>query len=132
MAGNRRRDGQVRTGAWRNGRPRPPSRTRRRQPAIVRIADAVIDLDRQRATRAGTPLALTSQDFTLLALLVGEMGNVVTRERLAREIWQRTHDDRSNFVEVGIWRLRAKFDEPHGRKLIHSVRGIGYVLAVAS
>jgi two-component system copper resistance phosphate regulon response regulator CusR len=97
---------------------------------MVRFADVVIDMAKQRATRAGRPLALTPQDLILLALLVRQAGKAVSKQRLSREIWKRPHDGRSNFVEVGVWRLRSKLDDPFDSKLIHAVRGVGYVCAV--
>ena len=94
---------------------------------MLRLADVHIDLARARATRAGRPLALTSRDLALLALLVRQAGAVLSRQRLARAIWRRDHDGRSNFVEVAMWRLRGKLDAQHAPRLIHSVRGVGYI-----
>ncbi len=91
-----------------------------------------MDLKRRRASRDGRPLELSPQDFTLLVLLIRAGGKVVTRKRLSHEIWQRAHDGRSNYIEVGMWRLRAKLDEPHARKLIQVVRGVGYAFAIRS
>jgi two-component system copper resistance phosphate regulon response regulator CusR len=109
---------------------RSASNPQQRQRASLRIADLVIDLARQQATRAGSRLALTPRDLVLLAFLVRHAGKTVTRQRLAREVWKRSHTGRTNFVEVGMWRLRSKLDRPKSSRLIHAVRGVGYVCAV--
>jgi two-component system copper resistance phosphate regulon response regulator CusR len=91
------------------------------------IADLVLDLTTQQAFRAGTLLALTATDLRLLTALVKDAGRTLTRAALARQVWQRTSTYGSTIVEVGIWRLRTKVDGPFERKLIHAVRGVGYV-----
>lgn len=98
--------------------------------APLRIADLVLDVATQRAFRAGRQLALTATDFRLLTVLVQDAGRPLSRTALAKRVWQRPSTDGSNVVDVGIWRLRAKVDEPFERKLIHAVRGVGYVCAV--
>ena len=129
-AGAAARIGSTAQRAWFAGRP--ASRRGRSARAPVRCADVVVDPARQQATRAGRPIALTRQDCALLAFLMGQAGQVVTRQRLSRAIWRRAHDGRSNFVEVGMWRLRAKIDGPFEQKLIHAVRGVGYICAAHS
>jgi DNA-binding response OmpR family regulator len=111
---------------------RSASQARARARATVRCADVVVDLARQRATRGGRPLALTRRDLALLAFLMRQAGQAVTRPRLSRAIWKRAHDGTSNYIEVGMWRLRAKIDGPFAHKLIHAVRGVGYRCAVGS
>lgn len=93
------------------------------------VADLVLDVARQRAFRAGTLIALTVTELRLLTVLVQDAGRPLTRAALARRVWQRESTDGSNVVDVAIWRLRTKVDGPFERKLIHAVRGVGYVCA---
>jgi two-component system copper resistance phosphate regulon response regulator CusR len=97
--------------------------------APFRIADLVLDATTQQVFRAGKLLALTATDFRLLSALVQEAGRPLSRTALAKRVWHRPSTDGSNVVDVGIWRLRTKVDEPFERKLIHAVRGVGYVCA---
>jgi two-component system, OmpR family, copper resistance phosphate regulon response regulator CusR len=103
---------------------------RRRAPALLEtlcIADLEIDFIRHRATRGGKRLDLTPKEFTLLALLARRSGEVLSRELLAELVWDLRLGD-SNVVDVHVRRLRSKADDPFARKLIHTVRGAGYVL----
>jgi two-component system copper resistance phosphate regulon response regulator CusR len=104
----------------RRGPPRPPE--------AVRVADVELDLLRQRATRAGRRLDLTPKEFGLLSLLARRAGEVLSRALIAEQVWDMTFDSGSNFVDVHVRRLRSKVDDPFERKLIHTVRGVGYVL----
>lgn len=99
-----------------------------RQVTLLTAADVEIDLGRQRAQRAGRPLDLTPKELQLLTLLVRHAGEVLSRALIAEQVWDIGYDSDSNVVEVHMRRLRAKVDEPFGRKLIHTVRGAGYVL----
>ncbi len=94
----------------------------------IRVADLEIDLPRQRATRGGRRLDLTSKEFLLLTLLARRAGEVLTRTMIAEAVWDMNFDSDSNVVDVSVRRLRAKLDEPFPLKLIHTVRGSGYVL----
>lgn len=94
----------------------------------VRVGDLELDLPRQRAARAGDPLELTPREFSLLWLLARRHGEVLARREIASEIWGMPVEPGSNAVDVSIRRLRAKVDEPFGERLIHTVRGVGYVL----
>jgi len=96
----------------------------------VRIADLEIDLPRFKATRAGQRLELTAKEFTLLALLARYTGEVLSRTRIAEHVWDMNFASDTNVVDVAVRRLRSKIDEPFTRKLIHTVRGVGYVLEV--
>jgi len=104
----------------------------RRGPArpseTIRMADLEIDLLRQRATRAGQRLELTSKEFSLLSLLARRHGEVLSRTLIAEAVWDMNFDSDTNVVDVNVRRLRAKVDEPFPFKLIHTVRGAGYVL----
>lgn len=98
------------------------------QPSLLRIADLEIDLARHRAARGGKVLDLTPKEFLLLSLLLRRSGDALSRTLIAEEVWDINFESDSNVVDVHIRRLRAKVDEPFERKLIHTVRGVGYVL----
>lgn len=93
----------------------------------LQMADLEIDVVRQRAVRAGRRLELTTTEFLLLSYLVRHAGEPLSRRLLAEQVWDMRHDSDTNVVDVGIRRLRAKVDDPFPVKLIHTVRGIGYV-----
>jgi two-component system copper resistance phosphate regulon response regulator CusR len=99
-----------------------------RQPDTIHVADLEIDLVRHRAMRAGQRLDLTPKEFTLLSLLARRNGEVLTRTLIAEQVWEMNAGGDSNVVDVHVRRLRTKVDEPFDRKLIHTVRGVGYVL----
>jgi len=99
-----------------------------RQPETLRIGDLEIDSSRHRATRAGKRLDLTPKEFALLSLLARRKGEVLTRTLIAGQVWDMNFDSHTNVVEVHMRRLRAKVDDPFERKLIRTVRGVGYVL----
>jgi two-component system copper resistance phosphate regulon response regulator CusR len=99
-----------------------------RQPDVLRIADLEIDFHAHRATRAGQRLDLTPKEFSLLSLLARRNGEVVTRTIIASQVWDMNFDGHTNVVDVHIRRLRAKVDDPFEKKLIRTVRGVGYML----
>jgi two-component system, OmpR family, copper resistance phosphate regulon response regulator CusR len=99
-----------------------------RQMDLLRIADLEIDVHRQRVTRQGTRLELTPKEFGLLALLVRRAGEVLSRTVIAEQVWDMNFDCDTNVVDVHVRRLRAKVDDPFTQKLIHTVRGRGYVV----
>ncbi|MEP6699267.1 MAG: heavy metal response regulator transcription factor [Verrucomicrobiota bacterium] len=101
-----------------------------RQQEQLRIDDLEIDTSRHRASRGGTPLHLTAKEFVLLVHLVHSAGEVVSRAEIAERIWGIKFKIDTNVVEVMVRRLRAKLDDPFPKKLIHTVRGAGYVLQV--
>ena len=103
-------------------------RGRQREPQALRVADMELDVMRRRATRAGKRIDLTAKEFALLELLLRRQGEVLPRSLIASQVWDMNFDSDSNVVEVAVRRLRAKVDEPFERKLIHTVRGMGYVL----
>jgi|SRR5579871_1092058 len=94
----------------------------------LHVADLEIDLMRQRAVRAGRRLDLTHKEFLLLSLLARRAGEVLSRTFIADQVWDINFDSNTNFVDVHIRRLRSKLDDPFPKKLIHTVRGRGYVL----
>jgi len=95
-----------------------------------RVADLELDLLRRRVTRAGERVSLTNKEFALLHLLLSREGEVLSRAYIASQVWQMNFDSDTNVVDVAIRRLRAKIDDPYPLKLIHTVRGMGYVLEV--
>jgi len=97
-------------------------------PEVIRIADLELDFARHRAARSGSPLDLTPKEFALLAFLARRRGEPQTRATLAAAVWDMPHEGESNVVDVHVRRLRAKADDPFERKLIQTVRGVGYVL----
>jgi two-component system copper resistance phosphate regulon response regulator CusR len=99
-----------------------------RQPENLRIADLELDLTRHRASRGGRRLDLTPKEFALLSLLARRQGEILSRTLIAEQVWDMNFEGDSNFVDVHVRRLRAKVDDTSERKLIYTVRGIGYVL----
>jgi len=99
-----------------------------RVPEAIRLADLEIDLLRQRATRAGHRLELTAKEFLLLSLLARRAGEVLSRTLIAESVWDMNFDSDTNVVDVNVRRLRSKVDDPFPLKLIHTVRGTGYVM----
>lgn len=91
------------------------------------IADLQLDVLRRRAVRQDQVIPLTNKEFMLLHLLVRREGEVLSRTQIASQVWDMNFDSDTNVVDVAIKRLRAKIDRPFDVKLIHSVRGIGYV-----
>ncbi|EMN8761601.1 MULTISPECIES: heavy metal response regulator transcription factor [Serratia] len=91
------------------------------------IADLQLDVLRRRAVRQEQVIPLTNKEFMLLHLLVRREGEVLSRTQIASQVWDMNFDSDTNVVDVAIKRLRAKIDRPFDVKLIHSVRGIGYV-----
>jgi two-component system copper resistance phosphate regulon response regulator CusR len=99
-----------------------------RQPELVKVGDLEIDLFKQRAARSGKKLDLTPKEFSLLSLLARRSGEVLSRTLIAEQVWDMNFDSDTNVVDVHVRRLRSKLDDPYDRKLIHTVRGVGYVL----
>ena len=99
-----------------------------RQEEQLRIEDLEIDTRRHTATRSGVPLNLTPKEFTLLAQLARSAGEVVSRTEIVEQVWDVDVESQTNVVDVMVRRLRAKVDDPFERKLVHTIRGVGYVL----
>ena len=95
---------------------------------VLRLADLELDLLKRKAQRAGQRLDLTAKEFSLLALMMRRQGDVLSRTELAAQVWDMNYDSETNVVEVAIRRLRNKLDAPFERVLLHTVRGMGYVL----
>ncbi|MES2718940.1 MAG: heavy metal response regulator transcription factor [Pseudomonadota bacterium] len=99
------------------------------QPATeLHLADLSLDLLSRRAERGSERLDLTAKEFKLLALLLRRRGQILSRTTLAEQVWDMNFDSDTNIVEVAVRRLRAKLDDPFPTKLLHTVRGMGYVL----
>ena len=96
----------------------------------LRIEDLELDTHRNRAIRAGQPLHLTAKEFLLLAHLVRSAGTVVSRKEIEGHVWGIDFQTGTNVLDVMVRRLRAKVDDPYPKKLIHTVRGAGYVIKV--
>ena len=101
-----------------------------REPEHFHLADLQLDLLRRRVTRGDDLIVLTNKEFALLHLLLRREGEVLSRTLIAAEVWDMNFDSDTNVVDVAIKRLRAKVDNPYPVKLIHTVRGIGYVCEV--
>lgn len=99
-----------------------------RESDVIEIGDLIIDTVRRRVTRAGQKIELTSKEFALLHVLARRRGEVLSRSLIASTVWDMNFDSNTNVVDVSIRRLRAKVDDPFERKLIHTRRGMGYVL----
>jgi two-component system copper resistance phosphate regulon response regulator CusR len=95
---------------------------------VVRIADLEVDRLRRRVTRAGRRIELTAREYALLDYLVRHAGQVLSRTLIAEHVWDMNFDSDTNVVDVAVRRLRAKLDDPFADKLIHTLRGVGYVL----
>lgn len=97
-------------------------------PDVLRVADLELDQGRHRAFRGLQRIDLTTKEFALLNLLMRQSGVVLSRTQIISFVWDMNFDCDTNVVEVSIRRLRAKIDDPFERKLIHTLRGVGYVL----
>jgi two-component system copper resistance phosphate regulon response regulator CusR len=94
----------------------------------LRIEDLEIDTRRNRASRAGVPLNLTAKEFLLLTQLARAGGEVVSRAEIMEQVWDVKFETTTNIVDVMVRRLRAKVDDPFQKKLVHTIRGVGYAL----
>jgi two-component system copper resistance phosphate regulon response regulator CusR len=99
-----------------------------REAEHLTVADLEIDAIKRRVRRAGTRVDLTPREFALLHLLARKRGEVLSRTQIASHVWDMNFDSDTNVVDVAVRRLRAKVDDPFPVKLIHTVRGMGYVL----
>ena len=95
---------------------------------ILVLADLELDLVRRKATRAGRRLDLTAKEFVLLTLLLRRQGEVLSRTEIAEQVWDINFDSATNVIDVAVRRLRGKLDAPFERPLLHTARGMGYVL----
>ena len=100
------------------------------EPLKKAFGDLVVNLEGRRVSRAGKAIDLTPREFDLLAYLLRQPGQVVTREMLARDVWGETNriTPLDNVIDVHVAHLRHKIDEGQATKLVHTVRGVGFVL----
>jgi len=96
----------------------------------LRVADLRLDLRRRRAERAGRPIALQPREFRLLEYLVRHQGQVVTRTMLLEAVWDYHFDPQTNVIDVQISRLRQKIDKDFSPPLLHTIRGVGYMVGI--
>ena len=99
-----------------------------REPEILQVADLAIDMLRHRVTRAGARIDLTAKEYALLQLLALRQGEVLSRSLISSQVWDMNFDSDTNVVDVAIRRLRTKVDDPYPQKLIHTMRGMGYLM----
>jgi two-component system copper resistance phosphate regulon response regulator CusR len=99
-----------------------------RESELIKVGDLEMDVNRRRVKRGGARIDLTPREFSLLQLLARREGEVLSRTQIASYVWDMNFDSDTNVVEVAIRRLRTKIDDNFPVKLIHTVRGVGYVL----
>ncbi len=95
------------------------------------LADLEMDLVTRKVQRGPVEISLTTREFDLLELLLRHQGQIVSREMMAKDVWQETERATpiDNLIDVHIARLRRKIDDPFAKKLIHTVRGVGFILS---
>jgi two-component system copper resistance phosphate regulon response regulator CusR len=98
--------------------------------SVLRAANLELDLLKHRVSRDGQRIELTAKEFSLLELLMRRQGEVLTRSLIASQVWDMNFDSDTNVIEVAMRRLRSKIDDHFEPKLIHTLRGMGYVLEV--
>ena len=98
------------------------------EPTTLTVDDLVLDLLTRRVTRGGTALDLRPREFALLEYLMRNAGKVVSKTMILSHVWEYSFDPQTNIVDVLVSRLREKIDRPFDKKLLHTVRGVGYVL----
>lgn len=96
--------------------------------SVLRVGDLELDLMRRKAKRQGRTILLTAKEFALLWLLMRREGEILTRSLIASQVWDINFSSDTNIVDAAIRRVRAKVDDAYEPKLIHTVRGMGYVL----
>ena len=99
-----------------------------KDPTVLRLADLEVDLMRRKAIRAGQRLDLTAKEFLLLTLFLRRHGEVLSRTEIAAQVWDMNFDSETNVVEVAVRRLRSKIDDLFEKPLLHTIRGMGYVM----
>jgi len=107
-------------------------RARQHDSNTLRVSDLELDLTRRKATRQGKVILLTAKEFALLWLLMRREGEILPRAIIASQVWDMNFSSDTNVVDSAIRRLRSKLDDPFESRLIHTVRGMGYVLEVRS
>ena len=98
------------------------------EPVTLRLADLVLDVKARKVTRAGRPVSLSAREFAVLEHLLRHQGEVISRTRLSEQVWDQHFDSMTNVIDVTLYHLREKVDRGFSSPLIHTVRGVGYVL----
>ncbi|GAA0691178.1 heavy metal response regulator transcription factor [Marinobacterium maritimum] len=98
------------------------------EPTLLTVADLELDLIKRKVSRQQQRIDLTAKEFSLLELLMRRQGEILPRSLIASQVWDMNFDSDTNVIEVAVRRLRSKVDDPFDKKLIHTVRGMGYVL----
>jgi two-component system, OmpR family, response regulator len=101
------------------------------RPAVLRAGDVILDPAAHAVTRSGRQVELSAREFALLEFLMRHPGEVVSRTAILEHVWDYSYDGMSNVVDVYVGYLRRKLEQPFGRTLIRTVRGVGYVLEPA-
>jgi two-component system copper resistance phosphate regulon response regulator CusR len=96
--------------------------------SVLRVADLELDRLSQHVRRAGRRVELTSKEYALLEYLMANAGRVLSRTMIIDHVWDESFDGLTNIVDVYVRHLRNKVDEQHERKLIRTVRGVGYLI----
>jgi two-component system OmpR family response regulator len=102
--------------------------TRPSEPTTLSVGDISLDLLTRRVTRDGKPIDLRPREFALLEYLMRHAGKVISKTMILSHVWEYNFDPQTNIVDVLVSRLRDKIDKPFERKMLHTVRGVGYVL----
>lgn len=105
-------------------------RARAQESTVISVGDLQVDLISRRAMRDGVRLDLTAKEFQLLSVLARRRGEILSKTLITELVWDVNFESNANVVETAIKRLRAKLDGPHAAKLLHTIRGMGYVLEV--
>jgi len=98
------------------------------EPTTLKVDDLTLDLLSRRVTRGDVPLELRPREFSLLEYLMRNAGKVVSKTMILSHVWDYSFDPQTNIVDVLVSRLREKIDRRFEKKLLHTVRGVGYVL----
>jgi len=98
------------------------------EPMQLQVGDLCLDLAKRKAYRQGVVLELQAKEFSLLEYLMRNTGRIVSKTMIMEHVWDYNFDPQTNVVEARICRLRDKVDRPFGKKLIHTIRGAGYIL----
>ena len=96
---------------------------------VVRVGDLEIDRQRQQARRAGKRMELTPKEYSLLEYLAANAGRVMSRTMIIEHVWDESFQGLTNIVDVYVRHLRSKVDDPNPKKLIRTVRGVGYTIS---
>ncbi|MDN4587875.1 DNA-binding response regulator [Xenophilus aerolatus] len=103
-------------------------RGRAQEPTLLRVGELQVDLIGRKVHRGGQRIDLTAKEFALVALLARRQGEILSKTTIAELVWDMNFDSNTNVVEVAIKRLRGKIDAPFAQPLLHTIRGMGYVL----